>query len=356
MTQIPKRWESVLLESHPASDAANQANRQARLVPADESMIRQILRANFSVWSPGLSRSVYYHYQQCQLQLPWARSGLQYYAYLEGDKVVSSCKLYTFGVQSRGKTFKIAGIGAVFTQPEERGRGWALAMLNDLTSICVALDFDAMALNSDIGPDYYRKAGFECFSHMDFRAELHEGWLKAEIQKLERQAPKGLDLYVKIRKLELADIEPTLRHYRRWLTRRPFGMIRNNDYWYFKLWREFFLHKHSSSGWPELQLITVNYDKPEGGYLIFEQGAQVVRVLEVVGTQWAIPVLWAEILSLARRRKLRLLKGWEGLSPPMSGLEIVERTWSTGMLKPLKAGPEGWLSVKPCPLLELDHY
>lgn len=339
------------------SDCALTPGCPPSLVRADYAMVAGILHDNFQQWSPGLKRGRYYHYQRWQYALPWARRHLSYWALAQDCEVLSSCKLYEMEFHSRSRNFAVAGLGAVFTAERNRGRGMALRLLEQMIELSRERSFDAVMLNSDIDPAYYQRVGFQLLSSNDFAIRPTEDYVKTSTKELERRFSSGRDELCIIRELGLDDIDTMVRHHARWLKQRPYGVIRSTQYWSFKLSRERYLHKHSALAWPKQEIITLNFGEPDGGYALFEQGTKSIRVLEVIGSEETCHSLWVQLLRLCLRRKITLLRGWEGCRPDdLKGLQISPRVWSRPMILPLNDALQEWVSIAPCPLLELDHY
>lgn len=76
------------------------------------------------------------------------------------DRVVASCKLYERELRWDGKVLLATGIGAVFTSPQYRGRGYASAMLAMVLDGERAAGRDLAYLYSDIHPAFYGRLGF----------------------------------------------------------------------------------------------------------------------------------------------------------------------------------------------------
>jgi GNAT superfamily N-acetyltransferase len=78
---------------------------------------------------------------------------------LDGE-VVASCKRYQRELRCGERTFRAAGIGAVFTPEASRGRGYATALLGALLDAERANGTDLVYLFSDIHPAFYERLGF----------------------------------------------------------------------------------------------------------------------------------------------------------------------------------------------------
>ncbi len=78
---------------------------------------------------------------------------------LDGE-LVASCKRYQRELRCGERTFRAAGIGAVFTPQALRGRGYATALLGALLDVERANGTDFAFLFSDIQAAFYERLGF----------------------------------------------------------------------------------------------------------------------------------------------------------------------------------------------------
>ncbi|MEA2665442.1 MAG: hypothetical protein QOI11_2386, partial [Candidatus Eremiobacteraeota bacterium] len=74
--------------------------------------------------------------------------------------LVASCKRYARVLRCGERSFSAAGIGAVFTPDELRGRGYATALLGAFLDAERAAGTDLAYLFSDIHPAFYERIGF----------------------------------------------------------------------------------------------------------------------------------------------------------------------------------------------------
>ncbi len=132
----------------------------AVLALAEGASLRTILNATHKIWSEGLTPEAYERFWAAQLATPWGRRGLRRYALVDGETVFASAKLYTFDAMVDGHPIRLAGLGAVFTQPEHRGRGAAGELIERLLAKAAADGADLALLFSEIGADYYERLGF----------------------------------------------------------------------------------------------------------------------------------------------------------------------------------------------------
>lgn len=331
------------------------------LRPLEASEINEVLKANYSIWSPGLDLAKYRHYQWWQLHSAWGRKNLRYYGYFSNSgELLASCKRYRFVFQSRGLSYLLAGVGAVFVPESNRGHSYGLQMLNSLAELCSEENYDAMLLNSDIDPDYYERLGYEPFDASSFTVDLSDEWLTKSICHLDSLKNGGCDESYVVRAIQESDLAEMCKHHRRWLASVEYGMIRSEDYWNFKLGRERYLFEHSRLNWPKMEIITANYGQFRAGYALIEQSGPYMRVLEVLADADITRSLWSQILRLAQRRRASRLRGWLQFAPSIKGLSYHQRDWALPMINPLNEGSAdkllSWTEIFPCRLMELDHF
>src|SRR2546425_2621948 len=132
----------------------------ADLAPAEGPHLEAILNATYDIWHDGLSRAAYARFYQAQLATPWGRRALARLALIERGEVLASGKLYLFDATLDGRPVRVAGLGAIFTQPAHRGRGAARELVERMLEHAVSGGADLALLFSEIGADYYARLGF----------------------------------------------------------------------------------------------------------------------------------------------------------------------------------------------------
>jgi predicted N-acetyltransferase YhbS len=130
------------------------------LVPAEDRFLGQILDATYGIWHEGLSRKAYERYYAAQRATPWGRSHLDRLALVDGDTILASAKRYRFDATLDGAAVRVIGLGAIFTEPEQRGRGAARELVERLLAAAAADGIDLALLFSEIGAEYYARLGF----------------------------------------------------------------------------------------------------------------------------------------------------------------------------------------------------
>jgi GNAT superfamily N-acetyltransferase len=133
----------------------------AQLVPAEGPVLGPVLDATYEIWHQGLSPPAYRRFYAAQLATPWGRGHLRRLALVDRDEVLASAKVLTFDATLDGVTIRVAGLGAVFTQPAHRRRGAARDLIERLIERAAADGADLALLFTEIGPEYYARLGFE---------------------------------------------------------------------------------------------------------------------------------------------------------------------------------------------------
>jgi hypothetical protein len=152
-------------------------------------------------------------------------------------------------------------------------------------------------------------------------------------------------------------IPQMVRHHRRYLERQPYGLVRSESYWQYKVRRTLYRLPFVEDVAPP-ELMTLNIDSNEGGYALFEQSGKILRVLEVIGSEETRDILWRNILRNGLLRRVHLVRGWDSAGPSFrQHVRYTERSdWARPMLLPINPATERWLDFDVCPLLELDHF
>jgi predicted N-acetyltransferase YhbS len=142
------------------------------LIAAEGPLLDRILDATHEIWHEGLNRAAYGKYYAAQLATPWGRQHLRRLALVEGREVLASAKLYQFDAILDGRSLRVAGIGAVFTQPPHRGRGAATALMARLLESARTAGADVALLFSEIDARFYARLGFEAIATCDLRVRV----------------------------------------------------------------------------------------------------------------------------------------------------------------------------------------
>ncbi len=140
----------------------------------------------------------------------------------DSGSLIASLKEYSAEIEIQGLRQHCLGIGAVFTDPAWRGRGFAAALIRQCIEIGKERRLDGAILWSDIGVEYYERLGFTAFRQMrqtygidDIHHAVHYRKASSTDRKymidLFHASIRGLELST-VRSLELWNFYRELNH------------------------------------------------------------------------------------------------------------------------------------------------
>jgi GNAT superfamily N-acetyltransferase len=131
-----------------------------QVLPPDGALHEQALDHTFPHWNDSLTREQYGRYNRAQLRTDWGVKHLRRVGLVDGSNLLASAKQYRVRVRVDGRTVDTIGIGAVFTPPALRGRGYAAALIEHIVEAGRANGASMAMLFSEITPRYYERLGF----------------------------------------------------------------------------------------------------------------------------------------------------------------------------------------------------
>ncbi|HEX5109107.1 MAG TPA: GNAT family N-acetyltransferase [Vicinamibacterales bacterium] len=132
------------------------------LVVARDATLERILDVTFPVWNDGLTRKAYGQLNDAQMRTSWGHAHLHRLALVdESGTLLSSAKRYRLRAVLRGRPVRVCGIGAVFTAPDARGRGYASELVARLVQEARQEGAEFAMLFSEIGPAFYERLSFQ---------------------------------------------------------------------------------------------------------------------------------------------------------------------------------------------------
>lgn len=112
------------------------------------------------IWGGGLDDAKFQLFQRRLADSPEAAGRYRLLGWFEGGRLRSAMKAYDLRGSVARRPLKLFGIGAVFTPPDLRRRGYAGAMLKAAMDEYRDAGAQAAVLFSDIETDYYERLGF----------------------------------------------------------------------------------------------------------------------------------------------------------------------------------------------------
>jgi GNAT superfamily N-acetyltransferase len=132
-----------------------------RIGEADRNQIEAILGQSYAVWSDGLNLADYVAFNLAQMESAWGRERYRFLAgWNEAGELLSSLKLFSLPASLDGRPVRVAGIGAVFTPADRRGKGHAAALVEGALVRARESGCELALLMSEIGGDFYARLGF----------------------------------------------------------------------------------------------------------------------------------------------------------------------------------------------------
>src|SRR5688572_19894331 len=132
------------------------------IVDVEGARLEEIFDLTHPVWHDGLTRKAYSQWNQAQALTPWARIHFRRFALVDDDgTLLASLKRYRYDVRLDGRAGWMCGLGAVFTPPDRRGRGYAAALIEQLLDRERKEGALLATLFSEIGTSFYERVGFE---------------------------------------------------------------------------------------------------------------------------------------------------------------------------------------------------
>jgi predicted N-acetyltransferase YhbS len=147
--------------------------------------VRLVLPQTAKLWA---GRRDFRTYVEHALEVARSRYGNRHYrtfGLYDERSLVASFKRYERAARLDSSRLRAYGIGAVFTPPEYRGRGYASIMLGAALDDARESGYDFAFLFSDIAPQFYAPLGFGAVPSREFS-------LKADALPSRRLAPSAL--------------------------------------------------------------------------------------------------------------------------------------------------------------------
>jgi len=129
-------------------------------VVAPDDYVRDVLPHSSALWAGARSFDEYAAEFLATANSGWGKRRFRTLGLRVGGELVASCKRYERVLRCGARTYRAAGIGAVFTPDALRGRGYATALLGAILDAERNGGTDLAYLFSDIHPAFYERLGF----------------------------------------------------------------------------------------------------------------------------------------------------------------------------------------------------
>jgi predicted N-acetyltransferase YhbS len=127
---------------------------------APDDYARDVLPHSRALWAGARTYEQYVAEFLATANSAWGKRRFRTLGLRVRGELVASCKRYERVLRCGRNTYKAAGIGAVFTPEELRGRGYATALLGAFLDAERDAGSDLTYLFSDIHPAFYERLGF----------------------------------------------------------------------------------------------------------------------------------------------------------------------------------------------------
>ncbi len=158
-----------------------------------ERYAREVLPLTAPLWSGRRSFPTYVDQTRAIAASGYGRRHYRTLGLYEGATLLASFKRYGRVVRDGNLRLRAIGIGAVYTPPDRRGRGYASAMLGQALDRARRDGHDLAYLFSDIHPRFYEQLGFQTLASREFslRADtLAKG--RIEVARMEERDWSGV--------------------------------------------------------------------------------------------------------------------------------------------------------------------
>ena len=129
-------------------------------VVASEQYERDVLPLTRALWAGARTFEEYAAEFRASASSAWGRRRFRTAGLRIGGALAASCKRYERVLRCGERTYRAAGIGALFTSPELRGRGYATALVAAFLDAEREAGTDLVYLFSDLHPAFYERLGF----------------------------------------------------------------------------------------------------------------------------------------------------------------------------------------------------
>jgi GNAT superfamily N-acetyltransferase len=228
------------------------------LAPASPVQLGEILDQTFPLWGEGLDRAAYGRFNDAQRRTPWGAEHLDRLVLSDGRRWLSTAKRYRLRARLDGDEVGVLGIGAVFTPPLLRRRGYAAEIVRRMLDQAEGEGIGLALLFSEIGTSYYRSLGFRPVPLTQLRLAV---------------APLGGPAAIPMRSGEARDLAAVAEMNERQAGGFRFSLRRGPEYIGYAIAKKRLLAACGPAGRRKVEFLVVEEGGRAAGYLVlFEVG------------------------------------------------------------------------------------
>ncbi len=327
------------------------------LALASQLQLKTILNESYEIWHSGLSIRQYFSLNQRLLNLNWAKTNYQFLVLLHKNQVLGGLKFYQLHLRYNNRVYKLAGLGAIYILKKYRNLGYSSELINQVVQLCLNQNYDGIILFSDLKPEFYNKFGFEVLAYQDFnfiiKLDNNDGAINSS-----NQLNKNSYICTDLEQKSIAWLSPI---YNECNKHNPLGILRNENYWSFKIFKENYLARFSQIKWPKIQTLI---DLVNEAYILYEVNNLNARILEIQGKN--PDYLVNSLMNNCIQQSITDLKMFEANEKYFTNMPnfaeqsfYSPRNWGIFMLlalsSDLKNSFTGLRQLLPFPIQELDY-
>lgn len=299
-----------------------------------DDYVREVLPLTAELWAGRRDLESYATQTREIARSGYGRRNMSLVGFYDGDTLLTSIKRYVRTLHFGPMRLRAVGIGAVYTPPEFRGRGYASAMLASVLDESRAAGFDIAYLFSDIRPEFYHDVGFVTMPSRAISTRA-DGLSKARVE---------------VRRLEETDWSGVRRCYDLGERIRPWGFVRTPLVWEWIRLRM----RHGSEHPVGVQTnLVVRRGRAIAAYVLGLRAPEHdAYILDEYGFADAEAAGLVAPLLRSAAGDLRRITGWappEGAREVLGKASIRKRKDAVFMAAPLSRGGAKWIAVASAP-------
>jgi GNAT superfamily N-acetyltransferase len=147
---------------------------KSAVVSAEGTMLDRVLDTACRTSVGVLSRRAYGTFHAARMKTPWGSRHQQRFALVEGDEILAGAERYDLSGVFDGRAVRVCAIGSVFTEPSQRGRGYARRLVEALLDEAEGEEAEVALLFPPVDFDEDVRRGFRPMSLTDVSLAVTE--------------------------------------------------------------------------------------------------------------------------------------------------------------------------------------